>query len=57
MNVDSGAIDSCIPPSAASQFKVRSTKLSESVGSYTSATGGVVYKEGDSGVKVVTDDS
>ena len=47
VNVDSGAIDSCIPPDVASMFKVRATKMSENGGYYTSASGGVIYNEGE----------
>jgi hypothetical protein len=57
VNVDSGAIDSCIPPNVASMFKVRSTKMSENGGYYTSASGGVIYNEGERDVKGVTDDA
>jgi hypothetical protein len=56
VNVDSGAIDSCIPPSIASQFKVRPTKMSENGGYYTSASGGAIYNEGERDVKGVTED-
>ena len=42
VNVDSGAIDSCIPPDVARMFKVRATKMSENGGYYTSASGGVI---------------
>jgi hypothetical protein len=57
VNVDSGAIDSCIPPNVASMFKVRSTKMSENGGYYTSASGGVIYNEGERDVRGVTDDA
>ena len=57
VNVDSGAIDSCIPPNIANQFKTRSTKMSENGGYYTSASGGVIYNEGERDVKGITDDS
>jgi hypothetical protein len=57
VNVDSGAIDSCIPPNIASMFKVRATKMSENGGYYTSASGGVIYNEGGRDVKGVTEDA
>jgi hypothetical protein len=57
VNIDSGAIDSCIPPNVAEQFKVRSTKMSENGGYYTSASGGAIYNEGERDVHGVTDDS
>jgi hypothetical protein len=56
VNVDSGAIDSCIPPGIASMFKVRATKMSENGGYYTSASGGVIYNEGERDVRGVTED-
>jgi hypothetical protein len=56
VNVDSGAIDSCLPPNIGSQFKVRSTKMSENGGYYTSASGGVIYNEGERDIKGVTED-
>jgi hypothetical protein len=57
VNVDSGAIDSCIPPNVASMFKVRQTQMSKNGGYYTSASGGVIYNEGERDVKGVTDDA
>jgi hypothetical protein len=56
VNVDSGAIDSCMPPNIGSQFKTRSTKMSENGGYYTSASGGVIYNEGERDVKGITED-
>jgi hypothetical protein len=38
-------------------FKVRATKMSENGGYYTSASGGVIYNEGERDVRGVTEDA